>query len=738
MAEEAQSNKSPALKPSTLVAGIFAFLIIFSAFAMLSGCLQSINFGDAAGAVFGNDTAKVATQNACALGFMSFGISVAGWFLGLAGTIFDYSLLAFVVSMGGLIGEDAPFANGIQLGWTIIRDLVNLAFIGGLIYAAISLILKLGAQNVGQLVVRIIVAALLVNFSYFFGAVIIDTSNFVSQKIYEEAISIDNTDRVNPFSFSGLAQAGTQSGLTAPVSERFMVVTRLGSLYDLRTEDFAEGGEFAENSTMPYIISFIGAVLFSMTAAIFATAAIFLIIRFVIIVILLITAPIGILYFVGVPPFTNWGKAWWDTLIAQALFPVVFLILVGISFKVMELGFVDAVAGDKSLFNLVTNPSDLEDWYANLNLLMVFGVAWFFMYFSLQAASNIAQQKQFTPPSPAALFAGASGFQKTVAGLYPRQLLFNFARKRLEGSAEATLEGIGSAGRWTGREIRGATGDILTLKPLRDFTRDIGIPAIPSIPPIRESTRARRDVDARRTARIAGYLDDAMSTDAETAAKGRKGLKEEFDRMSAEDRAKRWNGMSARQRAALEDSLPADMVAKMREDAKKGGKIDAAAKEARGTSGNVGVSSVPADLAPVVRAIAASDSHEAVRDDREMYRALLSARSDKKAMQGLVAEMRKNNISLAKLPAEILQSKHVAAELRVQDLHEIGRNTRDITYEQYEKIVRKTNRDTRKRFLSGPGKYGRPVSQKMTDDTVEPDEDDEAPPADNPATPQRI
>lgn len=720
MAEEAQSNKSPALKPSTLVAGIFAFMFIFAIFAALSGCLQSVNLGDVVSGTLGNETGQNAAKNACALGFMSFGIAVAGWFLGLAGTIFDYALLAFVVSMGGLIGQNAPFANGIQLGWTIIRDLVNLAFIGGLIYAAISLILKLGAQNVGQLVVRIIVAALLVNFSYFFGAVIIDTSNFVSQKIYEEAISIDNTDRVNPFSFSGLAQAGTQSGLTAPVSERFMVVTRLGSLYDLRTEDFAEGGEFAENSTMPYILSAIGFFLFTITAAVFATAAIFLFIRFVIMVILLITAPIGILYFVGVPPFTNWGKAWWDTLIAQALFPVVFLILVGISFKVMELGFVDSIAGDKSLFNLITNPDSLEVWYANLNLLMVFGVAWFFMYFSLQAASNIAQQKQFTPPSPGALFAGASGFQKFVTGLYPRTLAFRAATALTRPAAEATTD---FGGRVAGGAVQGLKdiGGLVTLKPLRDRA---GLVLSPT-------ARARRDVEERRTARVGGYLGDAMSTDAETAAKGRKGLKEDFERMSAEERAKRWNGMNARQRAAVEDSLPADMVAKMREDAKKGGKIDTAAKEARtasATSG-AGAGTQTLDVQPVVRAIATSDSHEAVRDDREMYRALLSARSDKKAMQGLVAEMRKNNISLAKLPAEILQSKHVAAELRVQDLHEIGRNTRDITYDQYEKIVRKTNRDTRKRFLSGPGKYGRPVSQKMTDDTVEPDEDDEVPPA---------
>ncbi len=708
MADEAQSNKSPALKPSTLVAGIFAFMFIFAIFAALSGCLQSVNLGEILKAGTGNEAAAAATQNACALGFMSFGIAVAGWFLGLAGTIFDYALLAFVVSMGGLVGQNAPFANGIQLGWTIIRDLVNLAFIGGLIYAAISLILKLGSQNVGQLVVRIIVAALLVNFSYFFGAVIIDASNFVSQKVYEEAISIDNSDRVNPFSFSGLAQAGTQSGLTAPVSERFMVVTRLGSLYDLRTEDFAEGGEFAENSTMPYILSAIGFFLFTITAAVFATAAIFLFIRFVIIVILLITAPIGILYFVGVPPFTNWGKAWWDTLIAQALFPVVFLILVGISFKVMELGFVDSIAGDKSLFNLITNPDSLDVWYANLNLLMVFGVAWFFMYFSLQAASNIAQQKQFTPPSPAALFAGASGFQKFVTGLYPRTLAFRAATALTRPAAEAVTD---AGGRIVGGAVDGVKG-LVTLKPLRDA--------------FSPTARARQQTAERRTGRVGGYLNDAMSTDAETAAKGRKGLKEEFDRMSAEERAKRWNGMNARQRAAVEDSLPAEMVEKIREDAKKtGDKITSATAGTSERSGVARSAGGSVDVTPVVRAIATSDSHEAVRDNREMYRALMDARSDKKQMQALISEMRKTGVSLAKLPAELLQSKHVAAELRVQDLHEIGRNTRDISYDQYEKIVKKTNRETRKRFLSGPGKYGRPVSKAMRSDEEPEVESDE-------------
>lgn len=698
MAEEAQSNKSPALKPSTLIAGIFAFMFIFAIFAALSGCLQSVNLGDVVSGTLGNETGQHAAKNACALGFMSFGIAVAGWFLGLAGTIFDYSLLAFVVSMGGLIGQNAPFANGIQLGWTIIRDLVNLAFIGGLIYAAISLILKLGTQNIGQLVVRIIVAALLVNFSYFFGAVIIDTSNFVSQKIYEEAISIDNTDRVNPFSFSGLAQAGTQSGLTAPVSERFMVVTRLGSLYDLRTEDFAEGGQFAENSTMPYILSAIGFFLFTITAAVFATAAIFLFIRFVIMVILLITAPIGILYFVGVPPFTNWGKAWWDTLIAQALFPVVFLVLVGISFKVMELGFVDSVAGDKSLFNLITNPDSLEVWYANLNLLMVFGVAWFFMYFSLQAASNIAQQKQFTPPSPAALFAGASGFQKFVTGLYPRTLAFRAATALTRPAAEATTD---FGGRVVGGAVQGLkdVGGLVTLKPLRDRAGLILSPA----------ARARRDVEARRTARVGGYLNDAMSTDAETASKGRKGLKEEFERMSAEERAKRWNGMNARQRAAVEDSLPAEMVEKMREDAKRGGKIDMAAKEARTANATPATGGAQAlDIQPVVRAIAASDSHEAVRDNRELYRQLINARKDQRAMETLIDEMRSLGISLSKLPTDILTSEHVRAQLTVKDLDEIYVDPKR-SYEEYRKIRRRAPKQVVMEHDASPGRFGRPV-----------------------------
>lgn len=406
-------------KVGTLVSGIVAFIVIYAIVAGFSGCLNEVSPLDVVKGLGGGATEG--GRNACSIAFVVTGIQVAGWFLGLAGTLFDYSLLAFVVSMGSLIGKGAPLANGMVLGWTILRDFINLVFIGALIYAAISLILRLGSAKVGELIVRILVAALLVNFSFFFGAAVIDASNFVSQKIYQEAIYDGGNvplAQLNPFQTNPLS-----FGAVAPVSERFLVVTRLGSLYDLKTEDFVDGGVFADNGIFPYILSFFGVILFSLTAGVFITAAIFLFIRFIIIVILMVTSPIGILSVTGIPALAAWGAAWWKTLYAQALFPIVFLLLVAVSFKVMELGFVREIAGDKALFDLVTSPGDLDVWYANLNLLAVFAIAWFLMFYSLKAAANVAQQKPFTPPSPAQFFAQTQGIGKWVAAkTYPRIL----------------------------------------------------------------------------------------------------------------------------------------------------------------------------------------------------------------------------------------------------------------------------------------------------------------------------
>ncbi len=81
----------------------------------------------------------------------------------------------------------------IPTAWAVVRDLSNLFFILILLYIAIQIILDMG-HDAKKMIVRVIIIALLINFSMFFTEVVIDTSNIVALIFYNKL----NVDTKNP------------------------------------------------------------------------------------------------------------------------------------------------------------------------------------------------------------------------------------------------------------------------------------------------------------------------------------------------------------------------------------------------------------------------------------------------------------------------------------------------------------------------------------------------------------
>src|SRR6185295_16687965 len=107
------------------------------------------------------------------------------------GFLFNFVVDQLVVNMGHFITSES--SSGIQTAWKIVRDLTNIGIIGGLIATAISTILQIEKYNANKLLARLIIAALLVNFSYFFTGAIIDSSNYLATQFYTNLIC-GNTD----------------------------------------------------------------------------------------------------------------------------------------------------------------------------------------------------------------------------------------------------------------------------------------------------------------------------------------------------------------------------------------------------------------------------------------------------------------------------------------------------------------------------------------------------------------
>ncbi len=115
--------------------------------------------------------------------------STVAWFAALVGQLFD---LVFMYSISA-----APYQNPfIEYAWTFVRDICNASFIFILLYIAIMTVLNNTKKvDYRQVIPKIIIVALIVNFSLFFGRVIIDFGNASARLLYRsDVVSIKNAD----------------------------------------------------------------------------------------------------------------------------------------------------------------------------------------------------------------------------------------------------------------------------------------------------------------------------------------------------------------------------------------------------------------------------------------------------------------------------------------------------------------------------------------------------------------
>jgi len=328
-------------------------------------------------------------------------LSLGGIILNLVAAMFDFSIHRTILFASEWLKPDGEFGESIAAVWTLIRDLVNLAFIGGLIWASISMILRTSEQ-VGKLIVQILIAALLVNFSYFFAGAILDASHFSAKIIYQEGLGIEARELGERNRVGTFAQVWQSSGA---LPTRIMDATHLSSLYDLETaldttNDFKEWFLLA-------MIGLVGFFLYLGVGFILLSAAALFMGRFIVMVILLMTAPVGVLAFTDIGNLKQIGNAWWGALVSQALFPPVFLLLFISAVKVLETASAKIVEGDATFLGLFDGPTLNESgvglagggsWAAAFELITVYLIGLGVMWAALKISTNIARQEQFQMP----------------------------------------------------------------------------------------------------------------------------------------------------------------------------------------------------------------------------------------------------------------------------------------------------------------------------------------------------
>ncbi|MCX6703352.1 MAG: hypothetical protein NTV02_01515 [Candidatus Zambryskibacteria bacterium] len=239
---------------------------------------------------------------------------VAG-LLGLAGLLLDQVMIRTVVNFSSEI-DNIKAINGV---WKTIRDLGNMAYIFILLYHGIRMVLGTSSTDVKKVIVGIITAALLVNFSLFFTKVVLDASNIATLGFYNSiSASVNN----------GNLQSGFSTALMTPLG--------LSGAFDASGASDALNTSFDDSGKL--LIFYIGTIIFILIACfVFLAISVLFVLRFVVFIVLLIMSPLAFLA-LAIPGLEDLQKKYWGTLSAQAIFGPLYMLYTWLILRLMGPG----------------------------------------------------------------------------------------------------------------------------------------------------------------------------------------------------------------------------------------------------------------------------------------------------------------------------------------------------------------------------------------------------------------
>ncbi|MFA6338538.1 MAG: hypothetical protein WCW87_00530 [Candidatus Paceibacterota bacterium] len=281
---------------------------------------------------------------------------LCGWILAQASALLNYSVNITVVQMAANVSN----IDAINTAWLALRDVANMTFIFILLYIAIATILQLSNFGTKQLLARLAIAIVLINFSLFITKVIIDSSNILAKEFY---------------SATG---AQTANG-TPDISGSFQSVYNLQSIFipskDQIEKAKASGSNkfaFLENENA-FVIATMGSIFLLITSFVFFIAAILFATRFVVLVMVMILSPLAFVSMV-LPQTRSFTSKWWSALFSQAFFAPIFFMLIWITLLIVTSdSFKTAMAmkNNGGFINALSNPSGSGSMGIILNFIVV-------------------------------------------------------------------------------------------------------------------------------------------------------------------------------------------------------------------------------------------------------------------------------------------------------------------------------------------------------------------------------
>ncbi len=247
------------------------------------------------------------------------------FFLTLAGNLLDYAL-DFTTDRVSYTASDF-----VDEGWKVTRDIANIFFILVLLYTGISTVLDIGHFDWKRMIGKIILVALLINFSLFFTKVIIDSSNILARVFYNGITVVDDKGQD-----AALSRYSQRKSISVAISDQLKIEKLASGWTDGTLKIINLKGEVTTLNGSGYAAMYILMLLGSIVAGAvalwtFFIVAFLLIGRVVGLWIAMIMAPIAFISHIlphGLDiPGLGWKKWWGDLLGLCFLAPIFFFFL---------------------------------------------------------------------------------------------------------------------------------------------------------------------------------------------------------------------------------------------------------------------------------------------------------------------------------------------------------------------------------------------------------------------------
>lgn len=302
------------------------------------------------------------------------------WIMQRSSDLFEVSVSTFS-TLQGFDGLYSSISTAVETTWTFIRDLANITIIGLFVFIAISIILGLKEYGEKKLIARILMVAVLINFSFLFTRIIINTSNFFSSTIYTQMVS----PSITSVKAAEADATGTQTPEdTKSLGRQFRKLLEIGTI-NYSPSFFSKEATTNESGTFTgALIQAFANILFAFLATLlFIYGALLILSRFLALMMCLLLSSLAFATFL-LPSWSamGWSK-WWSTLIKNALLAPVMMIFLWASLSMAQ-GIHDNLMKTGRLSEL-----DSKVVIGYILILGLFGAG---MYIASQLATNIGHR----------------------------------------------------------------------------------------------------------------------------------------------------------------------------------------------------------------------------------------------------------------------------------------------------------------------------------------------------------